>query len=107
MNGYVTVVFSNDKYATNYTYMVPDNICMRDIQRYVVVENYFYDESKMVSPYIVAKVTGYYDACPKGAKATKYIVDTIDGELISLIDNLLYIVRMRQIAWIIILIIFL
>ena len=80
MNGYVTVVFSNDKYATNYTYMVPDNICMRDIQRYVVVENYFYDESKMVSPYIVAKVTGYYDARPKGAKATKYIVDTIDGE---------------------------
>lgn len=80
MNGYVTVVFSNDTHATNYTYMVPDNICMQDIQRYVVVENYFYDESKMVSPYIVAKVTGYYDTCPKGAKATKYIVDTVDGE---------------------------
>ena len=80
MNGYVTVAFSNDKYATNYTYMVPDNICMQDIQRYVVVENYFYDESKMVSPYIVAKVTGYYDTCPKGAKATKYIVDTVDGK---------------------------
>ena len=80
MNGYVTVVFSNDKYATKYTYMVPDNIKMQDIQRYVVVENSFYDESKMVSPYIVAKVTGYYDTCPKEAKATKYIVDTIDGE---------------------------
>ena len=82
MNGYVTVVFSNDKCATKYTYMVPDNIKMQDIQRYVVVENYFYDARKDVSPYTVAKVVNWYSgtACPSGAKATKYIVDTIDGE---------------------------
>ena len=80
MNGYVTVVFSNTRGATHYTYMVPDNINMRDIQRYVVVENTFYDEKKMISPYTIAKVVGYYDTCPSGAKATKYIVDTIDGE---------------------------
>lgn len=81
MNGYVTVVFSNDKYATKYTYMVPDNIKMQDIQRYVVVENSFYDARKNVSPYTVAKVVNWYSvACPSGTKATKYIVDTIDGE---------------------------
>lgn len=82
MNGYVTVVFSNDKHATKYTYMVPDSIKMQDIQRYVVVENYFYDVRKDISPYTVAKVVNWYSgaACPSGAKATKYIVDTIDGE---------------------------
>ena len=56
MNGYVTVVFSNDTHATKYTYMVPDSIKMQDIQRYVVVENSFYDTIKHVSPYTVAKV---------------------------------------------------
>ena len=82
MNGYVTVVFSNDKYATKYTYMVPDNIKMQDIQRYVVVENSFYDTVEDVSPYIVAKVINWYSeaTCPSEARATKYIVDTIDGE---------------------------
>lgn len=82
MNGYVTVVFSNDKYATKYTYMVPDNIKMQDIQRYVVVENYFYDARKDISPYTIAKVVNWYSeaACPSGSRATKYIVDTIDGE---------------------------
>ena len=82
MNGYVTVVFNNSKDATIYTYMVPDNIDMKDIQRYVVVERYFYDAPKDVSPYTVAKVVNWYSgtACPSGAKATKYIVDTIDGE---------------------------
>lgn len=82
MNGYVTVVFSNDSHATKYTYMVPDNIKMQDIQRYVVVENFFYDNIKHVSPYTVAKVVNWYSEapCPSGAKATKYIVDTVDGE---------------------------
>lgn len=82
MNGYVTVVFSNDTHATKYTYMVPDNIKMQDIQRYVVVENSFYDTIKHVSPYTVAKVVNWYSeaAYPFGTKATKYIVDTIDGE---------------------------
>lgn len=82
MNGYVTVVFNNDTHATKYTYMVPDNIKMQDIQRYVVVENSFYDPIKHVSPYTVAKVVNWYSGatCPSGAKATKYIVDTIDGE---------------------------
>lgn len=82
MNGYVTVVFSNDTHATKYTYMVPDNIKMQDIQRYVVVENSFYDTIKHVSPYTIAKVVNWYNetTCPSGARATKYIVDTIDGE---------------------------
>lgn len=82
MNGYVTVVFSNDTHATKYTYMVPDSIKMQDIQRYVVVENSFYDTIKHVSPYTVAKVVDWCSgaARPSGAKATKYIVDTIDGE---------------------------
>ena len=82
MNGYVTVVFSNDEHATKYTYIVSDNIKMQDIQRYVAVENSFYDSIKHVSPYKVAKVVNWYSgaACPSGARATKYIVDTIDGE---------------------------
>lgn len=82
MNGYVTVVFSNDEHATKYTYMVSDSIKMQDIQRYVVVENSFYDPINHVSPYKVVKVVNWYSgtACPSGAKATKYIVDTIDGE---------------------------
>lgn len=82
MNGYITVVFSNDTHATKYTYMVPDNIKMQDIQRYVVVENSFYDTIKHVSPYTVAKVVNWYSeaTCPSEARATKYIVDTIDGE---------------------------
>lgn len=82
MNGYVTVVFSNDEHATKYTYMVPDNIKMQDIQRYVVVENSFYDPINHVSPYKVVKVVNWYSGttCPSKAKATKYIVDTIDGE---------------------------
>lgn len=80
MNGYVTVVFNNSKDATIYTYMVPDNIDMKDIQRYVVVENYFYDARKNISPYTIAKVIGRYNTCPTNHRATKYIVDTIDGE---------------------------
>lgn len=80
MNGYVTVVFNNSKDATIYTYMVPDNIDMKDIQRYVVVENYFYDARKNISPYTIAKVIGWYNTCPTNHRATKYIVDTIDGE---------------------------
>ena len=82
MNGYVTVVFNNDEHATKYTYMVPDNIKMQDIQRYVVVENSFYDPINHVSPYKVVKVVNWYSetACHSAAKATKYIVDTIDGE---------------------------
>ena len=80
MNGYVTVVFNDSKDATIYTYMVPDNIDMKDIQRYVVVENYFYDARKNISPYTIAKVIGWYNTCPTNHRATKYIVDTIDGE---------------------------
>lgn len=82
MNGYVTVVFSNDEHATKYTYIVPENIKMQDIQRHAVVENSFYDPINHVSPYKVARVVDCYSgaACPSGAKATKYIVDTIDGE---------------------------
>ena len=80
MNGYVTVVFNHSKDATIYTYMVPDNIDMKDIQRYVVVENYFYDARKNISPYTIAKVIGWYNTCPTNHRATKYIVDTIDGE---------------------------
>lgn len=62
--------------------MVPENIKMQDIQRHVVVENSFYDPINHVSPYKVARVVDCYSgaACPSGAKATKYIVDTIDGE---------------------------
>lgn len=80
MNGYVTVVFNDSKDATIYTYMVPDNIDMKDIQRYVVVEDYFYDARKNISPYTIAKVIGWYNTCPTNHRATKYIVDTIDGE---------------------------
>ena len=66
MNGYVTVVFSNDTHATEYTYMVPDSIKMQDIQRYVVVENSFYDPINHVSPYKVVKVVNWYSGttCP-------------------------------------------
>lgn len=82
MNGYVTVVFSNDTHATKYTYMVPDSIKPQDIQRYVVVENSFYDPIEHVFPYTIAKVVNWHSVatCPCGVKATKYIVDTIDGE---------------------------
>ena len=80
MNGYVSVVFSNDSWATNYTYMVPDNIELSDIQKYVVVENAFYDKRVDVSPYKVVKVVDKYETCPTDYDVTKYIVDTIDGE---------------------------
>ena len=76
-NGYVWVKFSEK--SQEYIYAVPLNIDPEDIQRYVLIENVFYDPRKNISPYTVAKVIKYNrDDC--GDKATKYIVDTIDGD---------------------------
>lgn len=75
-NGYVWVKFSEN--SQEYIYAVPLNIDPESIQRYVLVENAFYDPRKNISPYTVAKVVKYNrNDC--GDKATKYIVDTIDG----------------------------
>ena len=76
-NGYVWVKFSEK--SQEYIYAVPLNIDPEDIQRYVLVENVFYDPRKNISPYTVAKVVRYnrFDC---GDKATKCIVDIIDGD---------------------------
>ena len=56
-NGYVWVKFSEK--SQEYIYAVPLNIDPEDIQRYVLVENAFYDPRKNISPYTVAKVIKY------------------------------------------------
>ena len=76
-NGYVWVKFSEK--SQEYIYAVPQNIDPEDIQRYVLVENAFYDPRKNISPYTVAKVIRYNrNDC--GDKATNYIVYTVDGD---------------------------
>ena len=76
-NGYVWVKFSEN--SKEYVYAVPLNIDPESIQRYVLVENMFYNPRENISPYTVAKVVKYNrNDC--GDKATKYIVDIIDGD---------------------------
>lgn len=76
-NGYVWVKFSEK--SQEYIYAVPQNINPEDIQRYVVVENVFYDPRKNISPYTIAKVVRY-NRNNEGDQATKCIVDTLDGD---------------------------
>lgn len=76
MNGYIEVNYGDSR--KNYTYMIPDHIKINQIQKWVVVENAFYRKGDC--PYCVVQVVAVHNKYWKnGNKATKYIVDTING----------------------------
>lgn len=65
-----------------YYYMIPDYIDSQDIDKYVIVENAYYNSYNDVSPYKIAQVVYVEDDlqwCDR-YHATKYIVDTINGK---------------------------